>query len=405
MASLVDSEAAFKSRAAEVGLTDPEVNALLASRVNTLARFAFAIVPPGQTASDDAIRNLFLPAVANAGTISSARRLIFEAHSLLVAQVKQKIDKTDDGTAVSLAPAEREHRIENQRGRLQGLRLRGEEECSHASYNLVLQLQEKDSLMYLHPEKFTTRRQELAAKKPPKELSLDSGHLTIKDKDVLHSCSTATELEVTQALRRRALAFDLIGLCSYNSMNGYHTELLQHMQEEPPPGYSKIGPVQILRADRAAFLKISENLSTLRVKADGTMPLTDAFNQILRETSVAFHLLPLPVKSSSTTGEKRASEQSPTRNKKLKSEHESSGKGKSRGAGKGKRSNKNRGPNVPKALIGKKLETNDGKRICWPFNLPGGCKDAPAGGECPRGVHVCCEPGCSSRSHGLQNHK
>ena len=404
MASLVDSEAAFKSRASEVGLTDPEINALITARVNTLARFAFAIVPPGQTASDDAIKNLFLPAVANAGTVSSARRLIFEAHSLLVAQVKQKVDKTDDGTAITLAPAEREHRIESQKGRLQGLRLRGEE-CSHASYNLVLQLQEKDSLMYLHPERFTTRRQELAAKKAPKELALDSGHLTVRDKDVLQSCQTSTELEVTQAMRRRALAFDLVGLCSYNSMNAYHTELLQHMQEEPPPGYSKIGPVQVLRADRAAFLKISETLSTTKMKADGTMPLTDAFNEILREMSVAFHLLPLPTKPSSTTGEKRPSEHSPSSSKKPKSDHEPSRKSKGRGSGKGKRPNKNRGPNVPKALIGKKLETNDGRRICWPYNLPGGCKDAAVGGECSRGVHVCCEPGCLSRSHGLQNHK
>jgi len=42
---------------------------------------------------------------------------------------------------------------------------------------------------------------------------------------------------------------------------------------------------------------------------------------------------------------------------------------KPKGKGKGKSKRKGRGPNVPRELVGKALETADGKRICWPFNM------------------------------------
>ena len=60
-----------------------------------------------------------------------------------------------------------------QRNRLTGLRFKGEEECSHASYDLALAVLEKDCLTYLGPEKFPTRRNELMQKKPSKEISID----------------------------------------------------------------------------------------------------------------------------------------------------------------------------------------------------------------------------------------
>ena len=73
-----------------------------------------------------------------------------------------------------------------------------------------------------------------------------------------HVCSTRTELELVQGLRRRALAFDLVGLVSYETMNSYHADLLVgHMQEEPPPGYSQVSVTQVLRADRAVFLQLA----------------------------------------------------------------------------------------------------------------------------------------------------
>ena len=99
--------------------------------------------------------------------------------------------------------------------------------------------------MYQHPNKFTTRQHELQLKKAGKEVSLDgSGSLTVRDKPQHSTCDTNGELELVQALRRRALAFDLVGVCSYETMNMYHSLLIQRIQDAPPPNYAKVSVVQ-----------------------------------------------------------------------------------------------------------------------------------------------------------------
>ena len=97
-------------------------------------------------------------------------------------------------------------------------------------------------------------------------------------------------------MRRRALTFDLVGLCRYEVFNSYHSELLQHLQhlqEEPPPGYNHTSLIQVLRADRAAFLLIAEQITSLKRNASGELPLEKYLPNILSKPSVSFHLLPL----------------------------------------------------------------------------------------------------------------
>ena len=106
-------------------------------------------------------------------------------------------------------------------------------------------------------------------------------------------CDTHSELELTQAFRRRALAFDLAGASSYNIMNGYHHYLIQGLQEAPPPGYARISTAQVLRADRAAFTRVAETIKGVRREPDGSLPLDAAIKQIVLDPSVSFHLLPL----------------------------------------------------------------------------------------------------------------
>ena len=88
------------------------------------------------------------------------KRLIFEAQTLICSEVKNKAGKREDSSHVSFAAPERDARIVQQRNRLTGLRFKGEEECSHASYDLVLAVLERDCSIYLGPEKFPTRRNE-----------------------------------------------------------------------------------------------------------------------------------------------------------------------------------------------------------------------------------------------------
>ena len=68
-------------------------------------------------------------------------------------------------------------------------------------------------------------------------------------------------------MRRRGLACDLVGCCSYDAMDKYDLYLVQCLQEALPPGYNKISLVQVLRAGRAAFTRVAESLKSLKEKS------------------------------------------------------------------------------------------------------------------------------------------
>ena len=115
----------------------------------------------------------------------------------------------------------------------------------------------------------------------------------VKDKQQDLTCATVTELEVSNALKRRALAFDLVGICTYDVMAAYHADLLDHLHTLPPPGYSAVSVQQVLRADRAAFMFLSERMTSLKRNALNQLPLDLQLPAILGQPNVAFHLLPL----------------------------------------------------------------------------------------------------------------
>ena len=273
--SLIHPTAALRDRATKAGLSAEEVQAILDNNVTSIAQMAFAITPPRTSPTEQQVRDFYQDRTAiNMGTITSTKLLLFESHTLVVANIKSEVGRKDDVSSHCVLPtAERDRRIQDQQRRLTGLRVKGDKEVAFSAYDLVFTMLEKDTLTYLHPEKFVTRRFELAQKKPPKQLALDNESLTVKEHPVDHTCSTRTELELVQAFRRSALAFDLVGLISYETMNSYHGEPLSHLQEDAPPGYSNTTVVQVLRADRAAFLYLAEVITSLKRTSNGDLPL------------------------------------------------------------------------------------------------------------------------------------
>ncbi len=191
---------------------------------------------------------------------------------------------------------------------------------------------EKDCLIYLGPEKFPTRRNELMQKKPSKEISSDQAQLIVRDKQVDLTCPTVTELEVSNAFKRRALAFDLGGIATYDVMARYHADLLDHLHTPPPPGYSAASVQQIPRADRAAFLFMSEKPTSFKRDALNKLPLGGALPAVLSQPNVAFHLLPL-----SGTAQKVPSPNKTANPKKRSRSPYRQPKGKSKGGPKGRK--------------------------------------------------------------------
>ena len=273
--------------------------------------------------------------------------------------MKIKANKKEDAPT-NFAPSEREARIQQQKDRLSGLRFRGKEECAHCSYDIALTMLERDTLVYLGPEKFPTRRNELQLKKPGKEITIDQSQLILKEKPADFTCSTNTELEVANALRRRALAFDLVGICSYDIMTSYHADLLDHLHTPPPPGYSPISIQQILRADRAAFIFLAERMTSLKRDATNRIPMDLALPNVIGQPTVAFHLLPL----AGAAAKAASTKEKPSGTKKRPRSPARQSKAGTKGGAKGKKG-KQRGRNIPAGLINKALETLQKQRICW----------------------------------------
>ena len=128
---------------------------------------------------------------------------------------------------------------------------------------------------------------------------------------------------------------------------------------------------QILRADRAAFLFLSERMTSMKRNATNKLPMDLALPTILSQPTVAFE------KPSQAANRKRKGRTKGSQRQEswleCWSDQESIG-------------------NAPKTAP------------CWAFNLPNGCGKAKAGESCAKGIHLCAEPGCF-KPHSLQDHR
>ena len=163
MAALLESKAVLTSRAKSHGLSSAEIAVLVNAGVDNLAKLAFSITTPGVNPGEAELRGLLNSARPNEvsiGSLASIRRLMFDAQTLAIQNIKSQVDGSDSAKR-ELVPAERSVRIADQKARLAGYDLTGPLECSFASYDICVELQEKDAVYYLAPHKFTTRSSEV----------------------------------------------------------------------------------------------------------------------------------------------------------------------------------------------------------------------------------------------------
>ena len=104
------------------------------------------------------------------------------------------------------------------------------------------------------------------------------------------------ELELSQAFARRALACDVVGIASFRRVERWHRYLFQQMTHSPPPGYMLPTIEQVLRADRAGWVRMAEKLTFIKRNDAGDLPMDQALDDLQADAAVIFHLLPLPGK-------------------------------------------------------------------------------------------------------------
>ena len=153
--ALVDSEAAFGQRLAEV-LTDASARqSVLAGGIRSFSMLAFASGTPQNPPSDEAFRTFadgILPVGYNMATYSALRRLHFEAATLVVAQLKQKVTGDGEEGKQKLPIIEKQARLAEQKRRLMGVEIEGELQPSYALIDAVNGMIETSSVLWIATE-------------------------------------------------------------------------------------------------------------------------------------------------------------------------------------------------------------------------------------------------------------
>ena len=248
--------------------------------------------------------------------------------------------------------------------------------------------------------------------------------------------SMASAFQGYRALQRRGLAYDLIGVLSFRVHERWLQKAFAHMSTPAPPGYNRPSLQQVLRADRALWLELASRQPQL-TRSAANAPAADArcldkaFEEASSTMDVNFHFMPLVhapqqlhdkgghggrrKRWGDGKGSQWTHQEKWQRTDKGKGGGKPAFKGKDDGKGKGNssktpfinmsldyRSNRNTTP-MPAGLRGGVPADDNGEAICFGFGL-GQCKEAPVGGRCPKGRHVCCFPGCFGK-HPFIEHK
>ena len=215
MTGIQDSEAHFIARATEYGLPRNFLDRLKAQGVSTLGHPALAVFRPGSEFEERAF-NDWATDINNGvplpmGAAAALRRLHFESEVVLTSAIRASVESPDPGTPKTVPFAEKTARMDELRGRFQGLNIHGIGEPSHALLDEVCSQFETRVLKYVEPQRCTSRELEITTGRSDRKLKLDAGTLAM--------CALGADVSNCTHSRRRML------LKCQNPMNDYRLQL------------------------------------------------------------------------------------------------------------------------------------------------------------------------------------
>jgi hypothetical protein len=378
-----------------------------------LANFAFASSwTPGQSDDRDFVDRVIVPVLGDPRHISGAklRRLMFEAFTLAVSDLRQRVTRTSDDPPQRLSAPERAARMKKLKDRLTGISITEALEPSHKLMDTYVQMYEDDVLRFVPWNELTERSQEVLNVKKDK-LQNDhtfapdaNGFMKAKALETDLKANLTSDFRFVCALQRRGLAMEIAGLCQYE----VHQEVVDHYLKEfmsaPMVHFRSCSLEQIERADQFLFTRAAEiTASGLKRNGIGLLPLEEAIKNIRKETR--FLCLTMQLMDIGTVPLSRpfftlaeGETEVPPKADRVK------------GGGKGAKGVKGvkkelKGVKMPALLKGMHSKTKDGEPLCFGWNLPTGCpSNVAAGKKCSKGWHFCCFPKCKE-PHSLQECK
>ena len=425
MAYIVDSKPTFDERVKTIGLGD-FLDKIHEAGFYTLGDFAYSCSRvPGSGDDDKFISEVAVPILGDVkAKIPALRRLWFEAYTAAAAELRARVDRTDEDKPRKMSLPERAARRERIKPKLGGLDLQGVHECSHALEDAFSHMRhETKVLQYPAWESCTTRSEENRGQKSAPEWKPDA-HGVIKETKGESTATTkaATEYQLHNLFIRRGIAAETGGVMLFESHQKLSTRLMQSLTDTPPPGYAKTSFSQVRRADEMAW-RLLEQATHQGIEAvsETETNVDKAMDAVLVDTRFTMLLMPLPdlpkrpsddnqqlsrkqrrLAAQTAAGSSDKNADMPW-NKGYKGDTGNKGnkgdKGKGKGKNKGNKGGKDKGKNkpaspMPRELMGGVAATDENDPICFGFNCRAGCALAAAGAWCWRGKHVCCSPGC-----------
>ena len=300
-ASTLESTAAFKDRARQIGVEDRYIDKFVSKNFAAFGRYAFAIVYSPQHTDETPLINFLndlLEEQPSADQLACMRRLFFKSHSMALTDVRLRVEGGPDPAAVSrkLATAERVARQQEQMTRLGGIVFTPETTPSTHLVDLFVEMLELGVLSYVKPELCCSRAQEVSAVKKDPAVSTDAaGLLKLATKATEAHCDAGSETKLKAAWQRRNLAMDLAGLVSFPVAEGWVLFLYSHLLRDPPRGFAKISLQQILDCDKQLFTVASHRtMGGLKVGPNNVKPLDAIFNELRESGEVLQFLTHLP---------------------------------------------------------------------------------------------------------------
>ncbi len=145
------------------------------------------------------------------------RQLFYEASAISIAELKQRVESVEfSSEPVTLPLAERIHRSEAQKLRLTGVNFSVHSEPSNKLVDQYLMMISDQQLLWLPWQMLASRNEELQTSKRDMHLVFGSqGNLNMTKKETEAMSDLKGEIQVRQALKRRALAVDLTGIITF----------------------------------------------------------------------------------------------------------------------------------------------------------------------------------------------
>ena len=403
MAAHAESKASFRHRCLEVVLTNDQADLLRDQSTTTFNILAFSIGgQPGQI-DDERFRNMMDGTFTNdsLGLESMMRQLSYEAITISVAAIKQRIEPTVEGQVKRLPPQERDERMKRLSEKSTGFAITGDYEPAHCIVDVFATMIEEAAPKYLPLSKCVSREQKMMSQKIDKRIVvLEDQRLQVKNSSPDITADLSTDLKLQHAFIRRGVACEQANLLTYETHEKIRHAFMAHVTRDAPPGFRGPDMAAVLRADRELWMRAFDKCkSDLKVDRQGKFPLDTALLGLCTGPRVVFHLLPTlgapPRKRSRSKSNAKANKPKPEKTSPARQDKKDT---------KNKR-NQNR-VMVPKTLKGFSGMSPKKMRICYNFNSPHGCSNSTHSEEgqlrCVKGVHQCikCYKGHSSQDCG-----